>query len=108
VAQYFFVVKSYDPLSVHAPGYPLPSSFPSIFNSAPTKDQFTVPSTSMFSSVSTGTQTSALFERYALFVDDCLKRKPNVMAGVEKDDIKDLTNDLWVLRDGFAGDSGEY
>jgi hypothetical protein len=62
----------------------------------------------MFSSISTGTATSAVFERYAYFVEDCLKRNSSVMAGLEKDELKDLSNDLWVLRDRFAeGDSGE-
>lgn len=99
--------------SVHAPAYPLPTSFPSFFKSprlnasgrggllAPTR------SAPLFTSVVTGSGTADLFSTYARFVEDCVRRKADVGVGVDRDELRDLGNDLWTLHDNFAdGNTG--
>ena len=48
---------------------------------------------------------SAWFEQYAGFIEDCVRR--NLEVSVEKDEMKELANDLWTLGDNFGeGDGG--
>ncbi|CAL1697854.1 unnamed protein product [Somion occarium] len=87
--------------SFQAPAIPLPSSFPSFFTSLPTRP----PSCTALSSLSTTKRTSILFSRYASQVDECIKRRRDMIQrmGLEIDDVKSLRDELWVLEDEFKG-----
>jgi hypothetical protein len=40
-------------------------------------------------------------------VEDCVRRKADVGVGVDRDELRDLGNDLWTLHDNFAdGNTG--
>ncbi|KAF8055192.1 mtDNA inheritance protein Dml1 [Lyophyllum atratum] len=92
---------------VHAPAYPIPTSYPSFFkpaDSTPSRQGiFAQPvKTSVFSSLSTSSHTANLFSSHASAIETYLKRKPAVeVLGFENDDLKDLVNDLWTLHDNF-------
>ncbi|KAE9407478.1 tubulin nucleotide-binding domain-like protein [Gymnopus androsaceus JB14] len=107
-----------DPLamSIHAPGYPLPSSFPDIFNDQGilwdyrqqnTKGK-TPPSASMFTTLANCSGTAGMFADYAKFIQACVdRRKPGVLTGLIEnlDDMKQLVNDLWKIHDGYSTDT---
>ncbi|GLB45716.1 putative tubulin domain containing protein [Lyophyllum shimeji] len=101
---------------IHAPPYPIPTSYPAFFKPADDgmparKGIFAQPvQTSVFSSLSTSTQTAHLFSSYAAAIEAYLKRKPTDQAlGFENDELRDLVNDLWTLHDNFndGGEDGE-
>lgn len=103
------------PLSIYAPAYPIPTSFPSFFTSPPapspaqpahpSRVQNRLPSTRMLSSLHTTPQTSRFFGAYASAVDKCARLRPDVLGamGVEKDEVRELRDGLWALRDEYAG-----
>lgn len=103
------------PQSIYAPAYPIPTSFPSFFTSPPapspaqpahpSRVQNRLPSTRMLSSLHTTPQTSRFFGAYASAVDKCARLRPDVLGamGVEKDEVRELRDGLWALRDEYAG-----
>lgn len=60
----------------------------------------------MVSSLATTSATASLFSNYATFIEKCVKRKTDTGTGVEFDDLKDLTNELWTLHDDYV--DGEH
>ncbi|CAK5270363.1 unnamed protein product [Mycena citricolor] len=104
--------------SLHAPAYPLPSSFPAFFTSdAPETSaglgsggvlRLSRPrSTAVLSTVGTSRETAQLFAGCAKFLDDKLRRRfPVDSLGIDVDEMKELANDLWTLHDTAGGDSG--
>ena len=42
---------------------------------------------------------------YSAVVDDCVRRSAEVLGvmGLEKDDATELRDELWALRDAYAG-----
>ncbi|KAF7969428.1 hypothetical protein HWV62_27377 [Athelia sp. TMB] len=89
-------------LSTHAPLYPIPSSFPPIFPpTAPEKRARAVP---LFTSLSTIPRTAALFRRHATFVEANLGA--GAAGGLDRDEMKELGNDLWRVCDGYDGEDG--
>jgi len=84
----------------HAPPYPLHNSFPRVFaiNRAHTR---TIP---LFTSLSTTPRTSSLFRTFARFVEVNLHNGDE--EGLDKDDMKELGNDLWGIIDGFGDTDG--
>jgi len=98
------------PYSIYAPAYPIPSSFPSFFTSAPTSSSSArgntdTPTVRALSSIHTTPHTAHLLATYATLVDDCIRRRPDVLSdmGLEKDEVNELRDDLWALRDTHAG-----
>ncbi|KAF7976565.1 hypothetical protein HWV62_6233 [Athelia sp. TMB] len=88
-------------LSTHAPLYPLPTSFPPIFPTAPEKRAHTIP---LFTSLSTTPRTAALLRRHATFVEANLGAGGG--TGLDRDEMKELGNDLWRVCDGYDGEDG--
>lgn len=80
----------------HAPLYPLPTSFPPIFTIDPTYPR----ATPLFTSLRTTPRTSSLFCTFARFVETNLEIGNT--EGLDKDDMKELGNDLWGICDGFG------
>jgi len=98
------------PYSIFAPAYPLPSSFPSFLPpshppASAADASSRKPSTRLLSSMYATPQTSRLFAAYAGLVEDCVRRRMDLLGemGVEVDDAKDLRDELWALRDLYAG-----
>jgi hypothetical protein len=96
------------PHRVHAPAYPIPTSFPSFFKADDTNRSrrpgiLTRPPTApLFSSISTTSATAQLFSGYATSIETCLSRKFAVESiGIDGDELKELANDLWTLHDNF-------
>ncbi|RDB18272.1 Protein dml-1 [Hypsizygus marmoreus] len=98
---------------VHAPPYPIPTSYPSFFKAADGKNSrrpgiLTRPvEISMFSSLSAGSGSAHLFSAYATAMETCLQRKfaaENI--GIDSDDLKELATDLWTLHDNFGDGDG--
>ncbi|KAF5368284.1 hypothetical protein D9757_010517 [Collybiopsis confluens] len=103
-------------VSTHSLGYPLPSSFPDIFqdenilhdyrkrNTQITSD-LPLPSLAMCTTLSTSTGTASMLADYAKFIQTCVDRgKTGILAGkIESmDDMKELVNDLWTIHDGYS------
>ncbi|KIM89767.1 hypothetical protein PILCRDRAFT_767219 [Piloderma croceum F 1598] len=84
--------------STHAPPYPLPNSFPRIFTSNRSR---TMP---LFTSMSTTPRTSSLFRSYARFIEANLGMGGD--EGMNRDEMKELGNDLWRICDGFGDSDG--
>ncbi|ETW74824.1 hypothetical protein HETIRDRAFT_237753, partial [Heterobasidion irregulare TC 32-1] len=98
--------------SIHTPiGYPLPTSFPSFFraqhlNAAPrrtTRGIVAPPrSAPVLSSLELSGAMPSLFERYAILIEDCIRRKVDwqvIGVGIDDDGVRELRNDLWTLSD---------
>lgn len=102
--------------SFRATGYPLPSSFPAIFDphlveKPAIADIHSVSSTPSFSSLTTSSAMARIFSRYAAFVER-LRKRPSAAAAIDfldVDDWRELANDLWTLHDNYGGelDDGE-
>ncbi|KAF9462802.1 Misato segment II tubulin-like domain-containing protein [Collybia nuda] len=98
---------------IHAPGYPIPTSFPSFFK-APDSNRSLhpgiltrPPKTALLSSLSTTSFTAKLFSKYATSIEKCLSRKFAVESiGSDSDELKELANNLWTLHDNFSDDGG--
>ena len=59
------------------------------------------------SSIATSSSSATFFSTYAISVETCLKRRPIAEAlGIDKDELKELANDLWALHGNFHDDSG--
>jgi len=60
----------------------------------------------MFSSISTSSAIANRFERYAIFVDGCIKRQSRTarLMGFTSDDMLELANDLRGIVDNMAAD----
>ncbi|KAL1744807.1 Misato segment II tubulin-like domain-containing protein [Schizophyllum fasciatum] len=92
----------------HALGYPLPSSFPAIFDSrllenSVVQDVHSVSSTSSLSTLTISSALAGIFSRYATFVEQ-LRRRPSAASAIdylESDDWLGLANDLWTMHDNY-------
>ncbi|KAJ7166314.1 Misato segment II tubulin-like domain-containing protein [Mycena crocata] len=98
--------------STHAAAYPLPTSFPAFFRSADTpsgpsgQGLLSRPrSTSVFSSIGATSGTAALFAGYAAFLEECARTQKISNAGIDGDEMRDLANELWTLRDNAGGEA---
>ncbi|KAJ6554978.1 Misato segment II tubulin-like domain-containing protein [Mycena vulgaris] len=99
--------------STHAAAYPLPTSFPAFFSSddrlstnGPSGLLSRPRSTSVFASIGATSGTAAFFSGYAIFLEDCTRRKIAVEnAGIDLDEMGDLANDLWTLHDNAGGET---
>ncbi|PCH42910.1 tubulin nucleotide-binding domain-like protein [Wolfiporia cocos MD-104 SS10] len=91
--------------SIYAPAYPTPTSFPSFFTASPQKSYHGTPAISALSSLHTTPRTAQLFAAYAKLVEDSAHRKADVLGamGLEKDEVKELGDSLWAMRDAYAG-----
>ena len=58
----------------------------------------------LFTSLSTTPRTASLFRRYATFVEANLGAGVN---GLDRDEMKELGNDLWRVCDGYDGEDGD-
>lgn len=60
-------------------------------------------STRLLSSLSTTSQSTRIFARYATLVEDAIKRHTDVTSqmGLEADELKELRDDLWAICDAF-------
>jgi protein misato len=101
---------------IHGPAHPLPDSFPPIPGDATGVTHFgsksgiadtgILPTVESYSSISTSSAISTMFEDYATFTDNCINRRTSVaLIDVSLDDLKDLANDLWTIHDNFSEDS---
>ncbi|CCM06306.1 uncharacterized protein FIBRA_08557 [Fibroporia radiculosa] len=96
------------PYRIFAPAYPIPTSFPHIVAPtavSPPRRPYSAPTVGALASVHTGADTARLFGGYAALVEDVGRRKPEVLAavGLEGDEVEELRDALWELRDGYAG-----
>ncbi|KAJ8584484.1 tubulin nucleotide-binding domain-like protein [Rhizopogon salebrosus TDB-379] len=86
--------------STHAPAYPVPTSFPSIF--LHTKPR----ALRMTSSLLTAPSTSTQLMGYARFVEQTARTRRSDGAlmnmGLESDDVKELVSALWEIVDGYG------
>ncbi|TFK66396.1 hypothetical protein BDN72DRAFT_800024 [Pluteus cervinus] len=94
---------------VHAPAYPIPTSFPPFFQASnPSAQGGDVASSGphdaqIISSLNTNSGTAALFAEYAAFVEEYAKHPKNLDGiGIDLDEMKDLVNDLWTINDTLA------
>lgn len=63
---------------------------------------------SVFSSLSLSSGTGKLFKKYAQFVDSTVRRRRDIlMSDEERDDMKELANELWTVHDNLAEDDGD-
>ncbi|KAG0698563.1 Misato segment II tubulin-like domain-containing protein [Suillus ampliporus] len=88
--------------STHAPAYPVPTSFPSIF-------RHTRPaSMRMTSSLVTAPSTAISLTGYARFVEQTARTRRSdgmlMNMGLESDDVKELASALWEIVDGYGND----
>lgn len=88
--------------SIHAPAYPVPTSFPSILrHTKPT-------SLRMTSSLVTAPSTSIPLTGYAKFVEQTARTRRSdgvlMSMGLESDDVKELASSLWEIVDGYGND----
>ncbi|KAG2078653.1 tubulin nucleotide-binding domain-like protein [Suillus decipiens] len=88
--------------NVHAPAYPLPTSFPSIFrHTKPTSMRIT-------SSLITAPSTLIPLTGYARFVEQTARTRRSdgvlMSMGLESDDVKELASALWEIVDGYGDD----
>ena len=101
---------------IHGPPYPLPDSFPPIPGDATDvtpmasksgiADTGILPTVESYTSISTSSAISTMFEDYAIFTDKCINRRTSTaLIDVSIDDLKDLANDLWTIHDNFSEDS---
>ncbi|KAG6825236.1 hypothetical protein H0H92_004326 [Tricholoma furcatifolium] len=98
--------------SIRTTPYPLPTSYPMFFKDARSsanslrKGIFSGPeSCAVFASLTTSSQTAYTFLSYASAIETYLKKKQDVnVLGFERDDLQDLTNELWTLHDNFGGE----
>lgn len=101
-----------------APAYPIPTSFPPFFQSS-TDDQnqqnqtadsepsFKPHTVEVLSSANTSAASADLFANYAKLADSSWKRADIINAvGLDRDELKDLANDLWTLGDNFVVGDG--
>ncbi|KAG2044252.1 Misato segment II tubulin-like domain-containing protein [Suillus americanus] len=88
--------------SIHAPAYPVPTSFPSIFRYTKAT------STRMTSSLVTTPSTSIPLTGYARFVEQTVRTRRSdgvlMSMGLESDDVKELAVALWEIVDGYGND----
>ncbi|KAN0125798.1 Misato Segment II tubulin-like domain containing protein [Russula decolorans] len=101
-------------LSFHSPmAYPLPSSYPSFFRAQDLNAELrhtrhgilTRPrSVPMVSTLASGYDIPHLLTQYADFVGQRLQRKIDWEAAgfIDKDEARQLRDDLWALRDNFG------
>lgn len=100
--------------SLHSPiEYPLPSSYPSFFRAQDLNAELrhtpsgilTRPrSVPMVSTLASGCTLPHLLTQYADFVGQCVRRKINweAVGIMDKDEARQLRDDLWTLRDNFG------
>ncbi|PPQ91103.1 hypothetical protein CVT25_013141 [Psilocybe cyanescens] len=95
--------------SVHASAFPLPNSFPEFHNTEEVEKKKNPETVEVYSSLSSSSNTSKIFEKYALFIETCIKRRTTSTASIDihLDDLKDLANDLWTMHDNSSEDNGE-
>ncbi|KAI0759132.1 tubulin nucleotide-binding domain-like protein [Fomes fomentarius] len=102
------------PLSIHAPAYPTPTSFPrftsalSPFSLVEHGDRGKAPHR-VLSTLTTTSATSKLFASYARLAQECVDRHSEVVVrmGLEYDELKELKDDMWALCDRYVEDSDE-
>ena len=101
---------------IHCPPYSLPDSFPPIpgnasgvtplGSSSNIADTGILPTVESYTSLSTSSAISKMFEDYAVFIDKCINRRTSAaLIDFSLDDLKDLANDLWTIHDNFLDDS---
>jgi len=56
----------------------------------------------MLSSITVTSKSAELFASYAGFVSDCARRRSHTIPGLDSDELKELSNDLWTIRDNFG------
>lgn len=63
-----------------------------------------LPTTEVFSSMSTSSNTAKYLEGYALFMEKSAQRHTTAIASMDisLDDLKDLANDLWTIHDNAS------
>ncbi|KAI1790586.1 tubulin nucleotide-binding domain-like protein [Ganoderma leucocontextum] len=90
-------------ISVHAPAYPTPTSFPRIVNSALPLGGADVRQ-NVYSALTTSSAPSRLFASYVRLAQECVDRRAEVIArmGLEFDEVRDLKDELWALCDRYA------
>ncbi|KAK2463884.1 hypothetical protein APHAL10511_004056 [Amanita phalloides] len=94
--------------STHAFAYPLPSSYPAIFQDtdlvvSPYNGKNVPPAISVLSSISNNNGMAKTFSAYAGYIQNMLRLGlPSV--GSETDELRELINDLWTLHDCYPGD----
>lgn len=63
---------------------------------------------SVFSSLSSSSGTGKIFKKYAKFVDSAVRRRRDILTSdEERDDMKELANELWTVHDSLAEDDGD-
>jgi hypothetical protein len=58
------------------------------------------------SSLSTSSTTARTLAAYAKFVDGVVRAGRVEVAGVERDEMRELVGELWTLADGYDGEEG--
>ncbi|KAF9041814.1 tubulin nucleotide-binding domain-like protein [Hymenopellis radicata] len=87
----------------HAPAYPIPASLCNTF-SVPSTDR----TAKVFSVLSCSSGTAKIFRQYAEFVDTTLKRRRDILSlNDERDDMRELANDLWTVHDNICSTEGQ-
>ncbi|TDL26926.1 tubulin nucleotide-binding domain-like protein [Rickenella mellea] len=103
--------------NVHAPAYPLPTSFPAILREPvqpakiPARQGINIPqallTTKMVSSLTTTTATASLFRALARFTDEIVRtRGVGLGAEADIDEMREIAGVMWNLQDSYSG--GEY
>lgn len=105
------IISTYVAKRFYAPPYPAPTTYP-LFSETVAIGRSSHPGIltrpcASFSSIATSSSSATLLSAYAISIETCLKRRPVEEAvGIDKDELKELANDLWSLHDNFNDGDG--
>lgn len=105
--------------SIHAFPYPLADTFPQskelgVENSQGTSEPVQPESSALravqsYSSLSASANTAKVLEKYASFIEDCVRRRGSAITSIDisSDDLTELVNDLWTMHDNSSAETDE-
>ncbi|PIL25907.1 hypothetical protein GSI_11660 [Ganoderma sinense ZZ0214-1] len=97
-------------VSIHAPAYPTPTSFPRIVSPASPlplgsrSDAAAALRQNVYSALTTSSAPAKLFAGYARLAQECVDRRAEVVTkmGLEFDEVRELKDEMWALCDRYA------
>ncbi|KAM5532691.1 hypothetical protein V8D89_013660 [Ganoderma adspersum] len=92
-------------ISIHAPPYPTPTSFPHIVSpDLPLALDRVALRHNVYSELVTSSAPARLFSGYAHLAQECVDRRAEVVTkmGLEFDEVRELKDELWALCDRYA------
>ena len=87
--------------SSHSATYPLPSSYPAFFVDRETEERENA--VQVVTSVACSTNMSEILATYARGIEAEVKTAESNSDSTERDELKELANDLWGMSDNYGG-----